>query len=217
MKSMSSLEDRTRMVQRQIADRGIRDDRVLEAMLRVPRHAFVPDRRQLEAYEDRALPIGGGQTISQPFMVARMTTLLEIRETDRVLEIGTGSGYQTAILAELAGEVYTVERIVALAERALKLLAELGYRNIRDRIADGSLGWPEEAPLDRILLTAASPATPSTLLDQLVDGGLLVAPIGRSRVQDLVRFRRTGDRFERELHGRCSFVKLIGKEGFRAL
>ena len=194
---------------------GIRDERVLAAMARVPRHVFVPPELLPFAYEDRPLPIGAGQTISQPYIVALSTQALELSPTDRVLEIGTGSGYQTAVLAELAGTVFTIERIPELSQLAQKRLLSLGYGNIRFRVGDGTKGWPEEAPFQAILVTAAAPTAPKSLVSQLAEGGRLVIPIGGRESQTLWLFRKRGRRVEREYLCPCSFVPLIGEEGWR--
>jgi len=205
---------REQMVERQLRRRGIRDRRVLEVMARVPRERFVPESLRESAYEDRPMGIGCGQTISQPYMVAVMTEALRLTGPERVLEIGTGSGYQTAILAELAAEVYTVERVSELVGEARERLAELGCPNIRHHTGDGTLGWPEEAPFDRILVTAGAPVVPEALTEQLADGGILVIPVGDESSQDLLRLRRDGDRIRRESLLRCVFVKLIGEQGW---
>lgn len=207
---------RRKMVRRDLEGRGITDPRVLNAMGSVPREAFVPDRCASLAYRDRALPLSNGQTISQPYMVAAMTEALQVEPGDRVLEIGTGSGYQTAVLAEMAREVYTVERIDTLSEEARTVLEKLGYSNVRFRVGDGTLGWPEEAPFDAILVTAASPHVPESLLDQLEeDGGRLVIPVGSRGLQTLERIVRRGQETDTtELMG-CRFVPLLGEEGWR--
>ena len=198
------------MVAEQIEARGVEDERVLEAMRAVPRERFVPKPYVRLAYEDCPLPIGKGQTISQPYIVAYMTSLLELSGGERVLEIGTGSGYQTAILAELAREVYTVEILESLSVRAQGLLAE--YENIRFRVGDGSEGWFEHAPFDRILVTAAPTTLPAALPAQLRVGGWLVAPVGGKR-QELVKVSRLEDSFRRETKGGVRFVPLVGKGG----
>jgi protein-L-isoaspartate(D-aspartate) O-methyltransferase len=203
------------MVATQLRARGVGDERVLAAMAEIPRHEFLPDGDRAEAYADRPLPIGERQTISQPYMVASMTALLGLTGGERVLEIGTGSGYQTAVLARLAAEVLSVERIPALSARARETLSRLGVRNVRFRVGDGSAGWPEEAPFDAVLVTAAAPEIPPALLDQLADPGLLVAPVGDRIVQDLVRVRRERGRDRHERHFKCIFVPLIGADGFR--
>ena len=185
-----------RMVDEQLVARGLRSDDVLAAMRSVPRHLFVPPELVAEAYVDAPLPIGLGQTISQPYMVALMTELLGVDVRSRVLEIGAGSGYQTAVLAEVAGEVYALELLAPLAERARAVLARLGYQNTRVAIADGSRGWPEMAPFDAVLVAAAAPQAPPALLRQLEDGGRLVMPLGHPhRDQVLTVFQRAGDEF----------------------
>jgi protein-L-isoaspartate(D-aspartate) O-methyltransferase len=200
------------MVRNQIQARGIRDQGVLEVMSRIPRHRFVSGTSTFEAYGDYPLSIGRGQTISQPYMVALMTEELILSGTERILEIGTGSGYQTAILAELAAEVYTVEVIPELIEHTEKLLDELGYTNIWYRCGDGSLGWSEYAPYDRILVAAAAEAVPRPLTAQLVDNGILVIPVGDSRhYQTLSVVRRRANRFETRESIGCRFVPLVRK------
>ena len=207
-------EKREQMVERQIRARGVRDPRVLDAMRRVPRHWFVPPGEEDLAYEDRPVPIGYGQTMSQPYIVARMTELLNLRGDEKVLEIGTGSGYQAAILGLLAREVHTVERIPELAEQARKRLARLGLENVHVHIGDGTLGWPEHAPYDAILVTAAAPEVPQPLLEQLADGGRLVIPIGDRLYQYLERWTRRGQKFHRERFEPVAFVPLIGEHGW---
>ena len=204
------------MVERQLRARGIDDPRVLAAMGEIPRHAFVPKHLQTDAYADHPLPIGGDQTISQPYIVAVMTTALDLRPTDRVLEIGTGSGYQTAILAALARAVFSVERSALLSRSAQERLADLGCDNVRFVLGDGTLGLPESGPFDRILAAGSLPEVPQGLLDQLVENGVLVAPVGGRSVQRLLRIERTGEVFERRDLGACCFVPLIGKAGWRA-
>jgi protein-L-isoaspartate(D-aspartate) O-methyltransferase len=202
---------REAMVKTQLEGRGIRDKAVLAAMRKVPRDRFVPAPWRERAYDDGPLPIGEGQTISQPYIVAWMTELIEPKKGMRVLEIGTGSGYQAAILAECVGEVDTIEVVPALGRRAETLLRELGYRNIRARVGDGYAGWPERGPYDAILLTAAPPNdVPGPLLDQLKVGGRLVAPVGRV-VQDLVRITRTEAGLKREVLAPVRFVPMTGK------
>jgi protein-L-isoaspartate(D-aspartate) O-methyltransferase len=201
---------RERMVEFQIAARGIVDGRVLAAMRNVPRHLFIPEISRPAAYDDGPLPIGHGQTISQPYVVAAMTEALELKETDNVLEVGTGSGYQTAVLAEIVRTVRTVEIVAELAAVARLILDQLGYGRIEFRVDDGAMGWPEEAPFDAILVTAAPAGLPPALLAQLRDGGRLVIPVGRAE-QTLVRVRRDGDRFlETELFP-VRFVPLVSK------
>jgi protein-L-isoaspartate(D-aspartate) O-methyltransferase len=201
---------RLRMVEEQLVRRGVRDEDVLAAMRSVPRHLFVPGEAAVEAYADTPLPIGLGQTISQPYMVALMTSLLEVDVRSKVLEVGAGSGYQTAVLAEVAGEVYAVERLAPLAERARAALARLGYANARLAIGDGARGWHEHAPFDGILIAAAAGEVPPELLGQLADGGRLVAPVGRGRGdQVLTVVERHGDAFEERHDTLCRFVPLV--------
>lgn len=202
-------------MEEQLRKRGIFDPRVLAAMSRVPRHLFVSAEIRSAAYEDRPLTIHAGQTISQPYMVAVMTQTLELRGDERVLEIGTGSGYQSAVLAELCGEVYTVERIPELLERARILLASLGYRNVRYRIGDGTKGWPEEAPFAAIIVTAGAPEVPPTLTSQLAPGGRLVIPVGSRYAQTLYRVTREGDSLREEEITGCVFVPLVGDFGWK--
>lgn len=204
------------MVETQLVPRGITDERVLAAMERVPRHLFIPPEYMETAYEDMALPLGGGQTISQPYMVAVMTELLALKggEKEKVLEVGTGSGYQTAVLAELGAEVYTVEYRPELAERAERKLEELGYGNIRCITADGSMGWPQGAPYQAVLVTAAAPEVPAPLVEQLDEGGRLVIPLGSRDSQRLVKASKSGGRLVREYHTYCVFVPLLGEYGW---
>ncbi|MEQ8485647.1 MAG: protein-L-isoaspartate(D-aspartate) O-methyltransferase [Pseudomonadales bacterium] len=212
---MDGSRQRQRMVQDQIAARGIDDARVLAAMGRVPRERFVPATLQANAYDDAPLPIGDGQTISQPFIVAYMVAALALEGGERVLEIGTGSGYAAAVLAEIATEVYTVERLATLAEAAADTLAAAGYERVHVRCGDGTLGWPEASPFDAILVSAGGPDVPATLRDQLAPGGRLVIPVGQSRgMQRLVRVTRTGDGFDTEDLEAVRFVPLIGAEGW---
>jgi protein-L-isoaspartate(D-aspartate) O-methyltransferase len=203
------------MISEQLVPGGIRDEKVLMAMNKVQREAFVDQGMANQAYEDRPLPIGMGQTISQPWIVARMTELLELKGSERVLEIGTGSGYQAAILAELVKEVYTIERLADLSIRARKALSKLGYKNIFFKIGDGTLGWAEKGPYDGIIVTAGAPVVPEALREQLADGGILVIPVGGEGYQVLTCIKRTGDNFQTEHLTGCRFVKLIGKEGWR--
>lgn len=205
---------RDHMVDTQLIPRGIREKRVLEAMRRVPRHIFAGGHNLANAYDDMALPIGEGQTISQPYMVAIMTELLALKGTGKVLEIGTGSGYQGAVLAELAKEVYTIERIALLADRAAAEYRTLGCDNIHIRTGDGTLGWPEEAPFDRIIITAASPQIPEPLMAQLANNGILVIPVGRRYSQQLLKITKTEQGLREEYHTPCVFVPLIGKYGW---
>lgn len=206
---------RERMVADQLRARGITDPRVLTAMGGVPRHRFVEEALEGRAYGDYPLPIGEKQTISQPYMVALMTQALELGGDERVLEVGTGSGYQTAILAELAGKVYSVERIRTLADRARAILEELGYYNVLIRVGDGTLGWREEAPFDAVLVTAAAPEVPAPLVEQLKAGGRLVIPVGGTTAQVLKSLVKDADGTvrESELVG-CVFVKLVGEQGW---
>jgi protein-L-isoaspartate(D-aspartate) O-methyltransferase len=205
---------RERMVERQLRRRGISDPRVLAALGRVPRHLFVPDSLRNLAYEDGALPIGEGQTISQPFIVATICTLLRLDGNERVLDVGTGSGYGAAVLAELAAEVVTIERVPALARRARDTLARAGYERVEVRVGDGSLGAPERAPFDAIAVAAAAPAVPEALYDQLSEGGRLVLPRGGRRGQQLVLVERTPDGPRELVSVACRFVPLLGAEGF---
>jgi protein-L-isoaspartate(D-aspartate) O-methyltransferase len=211
---IARARERRSMVDDQIRRRNVRDERVLAAVLSVPRHEFVPEPRRREAYEDHPVHIGEDQTISQPYMVAVMTELLGLSGRERVLEIGTGSGYQAAVLAECAAEVFTVERIPSLADRARATLDGLGYENIRYLVGDGTRGWPDEAPFDGIVVTAAAPAPPPALLDQLGDAGTLVMPVGSLGIQDLVTYGRGGKALERTIHFKCAFVPLLGVDGF---
>ena len=199
---------RENMVQRQIQARGVSDERVLHAMRSVKRHYFVPDHEKEDAYNDHPLPIGHGQTISQPYIVALMTELCELDGTERVLEIGTGSGYQAAVLSLCAREVYTIELIESLGKTATKRLSELGYDNVEVKIGDGYRGWPAMAPFDAIILTASPPEIPQTLIDQLADDGVLVSPEGEF-MQELVRIRKTGKRATRETVTYVRFVPMI--------
>ncbi len=203
------------MVKTQLIPRGISDRRVLDAMGRVPRHLFVDASRQAEAYEDMALPIGEGQTISQPYMVAIMTELLDLKGDEKVLEVGTGSGYQAAVLAELAKDVFTVERIATLGEKAIERFRALFYANVHVKIADGTLGWPERSPFDRIIITAASPRIPDPLMEQLSIGGILLAPVGSKYSQELLKIRKKAEGNIEEYHTPCVFVPLIGEYGWQ--
>jgi protein-L-isoaspartate(D-aspartate) O-methyltransferase len=213
-----STGNRTEQIDALIAElqrQGIRDERVLSAIRRVPRERFVPDAPLEHAWANVALPIGANQTISQPYVVALMTTSLGLSGSERVLEIGTGSGYQAAVLAEVAAAVYSIERHEALANAARTLLADLGYRNVEVHVGDGSLGWPEEAPFDRIIVTAGAPKVPSPLLQQLrPDGGRIVIPVGESDDQVLLMVERRTDRFQEQPLGPVRFVPLIGDQGW---
>lgn len=208
---------RNNMVELQIIRRGIKDPLVLAAMRKVPRHFFVPENLKSQAYEDHPLPIEEKQTISQPYIVALMTEALHLRGPEKVLEVGTGSGYQTAILAEIAKEVFTVERLPLLTEKAKKRLHTLGYKNIFYRIGDGSLGWPEEAPFDAVLVSAAAPSIPQPLVDQLAMGGRLIIPVGDRLTQELVLVERVSEGIRKSFLGGVRFVDLIGKWGWKEL
>jgi protein-L-isoaspartate(D-aspartate) O-methyltransferase len=205
---------RQRMVETQIAARGIRDKRLLEAMAKVPRHLFVDEALWHQAYGDHPLPIGHGQTISQPYIVARMTQELGLKGDEKVLEIGTGSGYQTAILAELARSVFSVERIPALLQRARKVLDRLGYRNVWLKLDDGTWGWKEHAPYDAIMVTAGSPTVPEPLLEQLADPGVMVVPVGDEYSQALTKVIKRDGHIETSFLEGVRFVKLIGDHGW---
>ena len=202
--------ERERMVNNQIKARGINDPRVLAAMLKVPRHLFVPLSYRLQSYNDSPLPIGEGQTISQPYIVAFMTEALELKKDDRVLEIGTGSGYQAAILAEIAAEVYTIEVLPELGKRAQKLLNELGFTNIYVSIGDGYKGWPEEAPFDAIIVTCAPENIPPALIEQLKDGGRMIIPVGPvNGVQNLIKGIKKGKKLKTQDVLPVRFVPMI--------
>jgi protein-L-isoaspartate(D-aspartate) O-methyltransferase len=207
--------ERLKMVAAQLQARGIRDERVLNAMARLPRHEFITAKYRDQAYEDHPIPIGEGQTISQPYIVALMTEVLALSSNDKVLEVGTGSGYQTAILAELAREVISIERHPALAEAAQVLLARLGYTNVRIIVGDGSAGVPESAPYDAIMVAAASPQIPAALWRQLAESGRLVIPVGPPEAQELQLIRNVnGTPMMRRIEG-CRFVPLIGEQGYK--
>lgn len=212
MKSYDEL--RIKMVNDQLIFRGINDKLVLDAMKKIPRERFLPESLGVRAYDDSPVPIGEGQTISQPYIVALMTELLELTGKERVLEIGTGCGYQTAILCELASQVFSMERLKNLAWSAEKLLPDLGYFNVLVRVADGTMGWPEQAPYDAIIVTAGSPSIPDSLIDQLADKGRLVIPVGGQSSQELIKIRKRFGRIKKETHGGCRFVKLIGHDGW---
>jgi protein-L-isoaspartate(D-aspartate) O-methyltransferase len=213
--SESYQAERLRMVRNQIQRRGVKDPRVLQAMQDVPRHLFVPSERRHQAYADGPLPIGGGQTISQPYIVALMTDLLELSGGECVLEVGTGSGYQAAVLSRLAKRVYSLERIPELASQAEVRLAELGCTNVEIHVGDGSVGLPEYAPYDGILVTAAAPRVPEALKEQLTqDGGVLVVPVGGRAGQILERWRCEGETFQIEKVAPVAFVPLIGSQGW---
>lgn len=206
---------RQEMVARQIRDRGIRDERVLNAMRTVPRHLFVPTQFVSRAYSDEPLPIGDGQTISQPFMVAAMAEALSLEGQEHVLEIGGGSGYQAAVLSQLALEVVAIEARPALAAAAADRLDRLGYRNVDLKTGDGSGGWPSRAPYEAILVTAAAPSVPEPLLDQLAEGGRLVIPVGHDEHQELLRLVKQDGRISRQSLYACRFVPLVGRYGHR--
>lgn len=211
---MAYEAERHLMVEEQLIRRGIEDGRVLEAMESVPRHLFVSDELIDTAYSDCALPIGEGQTISQPYMVAEMTELLELKGNEIVLEIGTGSGYQTAILSQLAGEVFSIERIPSLAEKAKQRLLDIGCRNVHIIISDGTKGLPEHAPYDGIIVTAGAPEVPQSYLDQLRENGRLVIPVGGRYSQVLYRIVKTPEGVEKHMSTACVFVPLVGRDGW---
>ncbi len=213
---MDFKELREYMVDTQLVPRGIRDERVLAAMRKVPRHLFVEEGMQQRAYDDMALSIGEDQTISQPYMVAVMTELLQLNGNEKVLEIGTGSGYQAAVLAELSHEVFTIERKSVLAKKAEETLQALGYANIHVRSGDGTIGWREESPFDRIIITAGTPAVPQPLPEQLADEGIIVAPVGDRFSQQLVIIKKSKGTFSEQMHTPCVFVPLIGEYGWGA-
>lgn len=207
---------REKMVQEQIIGRGIKDARVIEAIRKIPRHSFVDAGIVNRSYDDGALPIGEKQTLSQPYMAARMTEALALAGAEKVLEVGTGSGYQTALLAELCFNVFSIERIRALARKARALLDRLDYHNIAIHVGDGTIGWSDHAPYDAIVVTAGAPAVPKPLLEQMAIGGRLVIPLGDEQSQLLTRITRGTAGFEEEQLGECRFVKLWGKYGWRA-
>jgi len=206
---------REKMIREQIRARGVTNILVLNALLKVPRHLFVEESLRHRAYEDYPLPIGEGQTISQPYIVALMTEALKLKGGEKVLEIGTGSGYQTAILGEIAERVYSVERIPSLAKRAREILDSLGYKNISIKVGDGTYGWKEFSPYDGIIVTAGSPDIPPPLIEQLKDGGRLVIPVGDIFSQDLLVITKEKDKIKKENYGGVRFVKLIGEYGWR--
>ena len=206
---------RNRMVESQLVSRGIKDTRVLETMRKVPRHRFVEEAFVSQAYNDHPLPIGEKQTISQPYMVALMTEALELQGDEKILEIGTGSGYQTAILAELAEKIYSIERIRPLSIKARRILDELGYFNVVLKVADGTVGAKEEAPFDGIIVRAGSPDIPQPLVDQLAMGGRLVVPVGDKYTQSLMRVVRKKEGIIKTDLGGCRFVNLLGRHGWK--
>lgn len=213
LEGQSSLD---KMIRQQVMDRGIRDERVIAALRAVPRELFFPEEGRQAAYADRAAPIGHGQMISQPYMVALMTQRLDVHPDHRVLELGTGSGYQTSILCHLAGQVYSIERVKPLLDVAFERVLGLGLRNVHFRHGDGTLGWPEEAPFDRILVTAGAPELPrNLLLANLADGGVAVLPVGPHEEQMLVEVRREGSDLVVTDVCACRFVKLVGQEGWK--
>ena len=206
--------DRRIMVNEQIRARGITDEKILSAFGKVPRHLFVDEKERKNAYSDHPLPIGYNQTISQPYMVAIMTSHLNLTGKERILEIGTGSGYQAAILSLLASEVYTIEKIESLTEKATSILKALSITNVHINVGDGSLGLPKDAPFDRIIVTAGSPDIPMPLIEQLNEGGILVIPIGTRYVQELIVARKEGCELIKKKEGGCIFVPLLGKYGW---
>ncbi len=207
---------RRRMVEKQVQGRGVKDPKVIEAMLRVPRHLFVEEALQSQAYSDFPLPIGEKQTISQPFIVGLMTEALELKGGEKILEIGTGSGYQAAVLAQIVHRVYSVERIVSLARRARKVLDSIGCRSVHIKVTDGTFGWEDQAPFDGIVVTAGGPAVPEKYLQQLAVGGRLIVPVGQLGNQVLKRITRVGEKkFEQEDLVDCRFVPLVGKHGWQ--
>ncbi len=217
MKKESIRYERLReeMVQQQIAARGITDVNVLAAFRKVPRHLFVSEALRDQAYGDYPLPIGEQQTISQPYIVAEMTQALELKKDDRVLEIGTGSGYQAAILAEIVYRVYTIERIRTLYVQTRKLLDKLQYHSIVMRCSDGTSGWQDEGPFDAIIVTAGAPEVPERMLDQLVEGGRMVVPVGNQHSQELIKLTKNKSGIQKSNLGGCRFVKLIGAHGWK--
>jgi protein-L-isoaspartate(D-aspartate) O-methyltransferase len=208
-------KERSRMVDEQIVGRGVKDERVLAVMRKIPRHEFLPEGIRGMAYNDSALPIGEGQTMSQPYMVALMTEFLGLKGTERVLEIGTGSGYQAAVLAELCQKVYTVERIKTVADKARATLDRLGYKSVAIKVFDGTYGWKEMAPFDAIIVTAGSPDIPAPLVEQLKEGGRLVIPVGDRYGQQLITVVKTAEGTITERSIPCVFVPLIGNHGWK--
>jgi protein-L-isoaspartate(D-aspartate) O-methyltransferase len=217
MNDVEAISPLQQMIQQQVIDKGIRDERVLRALRAVPREQFFPEASRRHAFADSAAPIGLGQSISQPYIVALMTQRLDVHPDSRVLEIGTGCGYQTAILAHLAGEVFTVERLKPLLDQAFERLMSMNLRNIHYRFGDGTIGWPGAPPFDRIIITAGAPRLPrELLLSQLADGGIAVLPVGQMDEQTLLQVRRHGDELKTTNVCACRFVKLIGREGWQA-
>ena len=215
MKEWDDVILRNMMIEEQLVPRGIVDAKVLAAMRKIPRHLFIPGKSLENAYGDYPLPVGEGQTISQPYMVALMTQSLELAGGEKVLEIGTGSGYQSAILAEIAKEIYSVERFESLAQEARSLLDGLGYKNVKITVSDGTEGWSEFAPYDGIIVTAGAPSIPGPLVEQLAEGGRLVIPVGGAFSQELVLVRMTDGETSEEYICGCTFVPLVGKYGWR--
>jgi protein-L-isoaspartate(D-aspartate) O-methyltransferase len=207
-------EAREAMVVHQLERRGIHDPRLLDVMRSLPRHWFIPARLRSHAYDDNPLPIGQGQTISQPYMVAVMTDLLQLTGSENVLEVGTGSGYQAAVLGEMAARVHTIEQYPDLAEQAQEVLDDLGIYNVYIHVGDGTVGWPQAAPYQGIIVTAAAPDIPWPLVDQLDEGGRFVIPVGGRKEQDLVRWRKVGGRIYRETFFPVAFVPLLGRFGW---
>ncbi|MDI6752380.1 MAG: protein-L-isoaspartate(D-aspartate) O-methyltransferase [bacterium] len=205
---------RERMVNEQIKARGVTDERILSAFYKIPRHLFVDEKEKSAAYSDHPLPIGYNQTISQPYMVAIMTSYLNLTGRERVLEVGTGSGYQAAILSLLASEVYTIEKIESLAEKAASILKELGITNVHINVGDGSLGLPKDAPFDRIIVTAGSPDIPLPLIEQLEIGGIIVIPVGNRYMQELIVAKKKENELIKKQQEGCIFVPLLGRYGW---
>lgn len=208
-------KERIRMVDEQIVSRGVKDERVLAVMRNIPRHEFLPEAIRGMAYTDNALPLGEGQTMSQPYMVALMTELLGLKGPERVLEIGTGSGYQAAVLAELCEKVYTVERVKSLADKARATLDRLGYKSVAIKVYDGTYGWKEMAPFDAIVVTAGSPDVPAPLVEQLKEGGRMVIPVGDRYGQELITVVKTAEGMTTRRSIPCVFVPLIGNHGWK--
>ncbi len=215
MNMPDAVELRNRMVEEQLIPRGIMNEKVLAAIRKIPRHLFIPGKSLENAYGDYPLPVGEGQTISQPYMVALMTQCLELEGGEKVLEIGTGSGYQAAILAEIAKEVYSMERFGSLAQNARSFLEGLGYKNIKIKAGDGTEGWSEFAPYDGIIVTAGTPSIPEPLLEQLAEGGKMVIPVGGAFSQELILVRKTAGEISQEEICGCVFVPLVGKYGWK--
>ncbi len=212
---MKYKRQREEMIKRQIVARGITDEKVITAMRNVPRHLFVSEALRDQAYGDFPLPIGEQQTISQPYIVAEMTQALQLSKEDRVLEVGTGSGYQAAIIAQIGYRVYTTERIHSLLLKARGLFDRLLYHNIITRYSDGTTGWADESPFDAIIITAGAPSIPQTLVNQLAVGGRMVIPVGDQYSQELIKLHREKDGIHKTSLGGCRFVKLIGEQGWR--